>query len=336
MTREALRDLLDMAGSKLAYVPNTEPIREELAKLVLDRYQELGRTIPDRSAAYGWRWPRSIASSAGSDESPASLRMLRVVQSVDRSPGKALRRRSRSTRVPAMAGSSPHRSGRALSHEWRDQPRRARLPDSDPPRGQAARRADLASLSPRSARSALIDLSEILVLKDQLERGSQGRRSGRRSLESARRPSGKPSDLTSCRSLALVDGADRTGRLHRWKPASQPPQAQDLDLAEAVASRIVERGQEATTRNFRWPASAIGAGNCLGSRRRVSTRRINNMNGLSASLKNSRNPQCHAPLPRRNGSDSDRSSDRPCPAGSGSSRRCPDAIARRRGPSSRS
>ena len=42
MTREALRDLLNLAGSNLAYIPNTEELREGLAKLVLQRYQEFG------------------------------------------------------------------------------------------------------------------------------------------------------------------------------------------------------------------------------------------------------------------------------------------------------
>ena len=48
MTRDALRELLKVSGENLAFIPNTEKLREYLAQLVLDRYQQLGRQVPDR------------------------------------------------------------------------------------------------------------------------------------------------------------------------------------------------------------------------------------------------------------------------------------------------
>jgi serine/threonine-protein kinase len=46
MTRDALRELLGVSGEKLALIPNTEGLRNELAQLVLDRYQRLGEKFP--------------------------------------------------------------------------------------------------------------------------------------------------------------------------------------------------------------------------------------------------------------------------------------------------
>jgi eukaryotic-like serine/threonine-protein kinase len=46
MTRDALRELLDVSGVNLAYISNTESLREYLAQLVLGRYQQLGDKFP--------------------------------------------------------------------------------------------------------------------------------------------------------------------------------------------------------------------------------------------------------------------------------------------------
>jgi len=46
MTRDALRELYKVSGENLAYIPNTEKLREYLAQLVLDRYQQLGDKFP--------------------------------------------------------------------------------------------------------------------------------------------------------------------------------------------------------------------------------------------------------------------------------------------------
>jgi eukaryotic-like serine/threonine-protein kinase len=46
MTRNALRELLTVSGENLAFLPNTEKLREHLAQLVLDRYQHLGDKFP--------------------------------------------------------------------------------------------------------------------------------------------------------------------------------------------------------------------------------------------------------------------------------------------------
>ena len=46
MTRDALRELLKVSGENLAFIPNTEKLREYLAQIVLDRYQQLGDRFP--------------------------------------------------------------------------------------------------------------------------------------------------------------------------------------------------------------------------------------------------------------------------------------------------
>ena len=46
MTRDALRELYTVSGENLAVIPNTEKLREHLAELVLDRYQQLRDKFP--------------------------------------------------------------------------------------------------------------------------------------------------------------------------------------------------------------------------------------------------------------------------------------------------
>jgi serine/threonine-protein kinase len=46
MTRDALRELLKVSGENLAFIPNTERLREYLARLVLQRYRQLGERFP--------------------------------------------------------------------------------------------------------------------------------------------------------------------------------------------------------------------------------------------------------------------------------------------------
>jgi serine/threonine-protein kinase len=46
MTRDALRELLKVSGENLAFIPNTERLREYLARLVLEQYRQLGERFP--------------------------------------------------------------------------------------------------------------------------------------------------------------------------------------------------------------------------------------------------------------------------------------------------
>ena len=51
---------LKVSGENLAFIPNTEKLREHLAQLFLDRYQQLGdNSRPIRAS--GWKWRRCIA-----------------------------------------------------------------------------------------------------------------------------------------------------------------------------------------------------------------------------------------------------------------------------------
>ena len=66
MTHEALRDFLKIAGENLAFIPNTEKLREYLATQLLERYQTLGEnTGPNRETCS--RWHRSFACSVESN-----------------------------------------------------------------------------------------------------------------------------------------------------------------------------------------------------------------------------------------------------------------------------
>ena len=105
---------------------------------------------------------------------------------------------------------------------------------------------------------------------------SQRRRSGRRSLAPLANIA-KPSDLDSAGSLALVDGVDRP---RDSEPQSNQPAAaaNDLDDAESVAKRIVERDQEYNNAQFQLACIHNRHGELLGRNRPVSRRRSRNTN----------------------------------------------------------
>ena len=166
MTRDALRELLKVSGENLTVIPNTERLREHLAQLVLDRYQQLGRRFPNdpgvrfetakvrhvmgaiagltgqfaKSQASYEKAIRELTNLCKNDPSQADYRRWLVEFFIDR-------------------GELNHMNGRTIDAENDFQ---AAITHADKLRSEP--------LTPNYRRTmgpALIDLSEILVLKCQ-------------------------------------------------------------------------------------------------------------------------------------------------------------------------
>jgi tetratricopeptide (TPR) repeat protein len=241
MTRDALRELLKVSGENLALVPNTERLREYLAQLVLDRYQRLGERFPTD--------PGVRLETA---------QVLRVIAGIGRITGKYSRSQTSYDQAievltslcedePAQAdyrgwlvetyvdrGELNHMSGRTIKAEA----------DFRAAIGQADKlRALPAPPSFRRAKaSALINLSEVLMLKEQHAEAREAA-DGAVALLLPLAGAVLTSDLTArdrwllC--MALADRAAASGGAGRHAPALR-----DFDEAERVASRI-PRDEEA-------------------------------------------------------------------------------------------
>ena len=174
MTRDALRELLKVSGENLAFIPNTEKLREYLAQLVLDRYQQLGDRFPtdpgvQLETAQVFRVIGGIGRITGQfAKSQASYE--KAIQGLttlcENDPGQADYRR---WLVEAFIdrGELNHMNGRTIDAENDFQ---AAISHADKLRS--------APLSPdyrRAMASALINLSEILVLKCQHAEAHDGR-----------------------------------------------------------------------------------------------------------------------------------------------------------------
>jgi eukaryotic-like serine/threonine-protein kinase len=166
MTRDALRELLKVSGENLAFIPNAERLREYLAQLVLDRYQRLGEKFPTD--------PGVRLETA---------QVLRVIGGIGRITGQYARSRASYEKAievltslcedePAQAdyrrwlvealvdrGELNHMSGRTIEAE---EDFRAAIGQVD-----KLRALPLPPTHRRAKASALINLSEILALKNQ-------------------------------------------------------------------------------------------------------------------------------------------------------------------------
>jgi len=166
MTRDALRELLKVSGENLAFLPNTEKLREYLAQLVLDRYQQLGDKFPTDPGirletaqvfrvigGIGRLTGQFAKSQASYDKAIQGLTTL-----CENDPGQADYRR---WLVEAFTdrGELNHMNGRTIDAEN----------DFHAAIGQAdkLRSAPISPVYRRAMGSALINLSEVLVLKCQ-------------------------------------------------------------------------------------------------------------------------------------------------------------------------
>jgi serine/threonine-protein kinase len=164
MTRDALRELLKVAGENLAFVPNAERLREYLARLVLDRYQRLGDQFPTDpgvrlETAQVFRVIGGIGRITGQfakarDSYDKAIELLTAQCEDD--PGHSQYRRWLADAF-IDRGELNHMNGRTLAAE---DDLRAAI-------GHADKLASLPVSPPfrRVKASALINLSEILVLK---------------------------------------------------------------------------------------------------------------------------------------------------------------------------
>ena len=247
MTRKALLELLDLAGSSLAYVPNTEILREGLAKLVLVRYQELGD---------------KFRSDPGVRLEMAQVH--RVIGGIRRITGQFEdSRRSYNQSVELLERLCVDDPSRAEYREW--------LAQTLIDRGELFHMNGESDLSERDFRqaivqaeklpgmpsssiyrrrraSALINLSEILMLKDQFD---QARKAADQAVDLLQplADTAKPTEITPfdrwLLSMALTDRG--TASMEAGQPTAA---AQDLDLAEAVANRIVGPDQKSDDAQF--------------------------------------------------------------------------------------
>jgi tetratricopeptide (TPR) repeat protein len=166
MTRDALRDLLQVSGEKLARVPNTEKFREDLARLVLDRYQQLGERFPNdpgirSQTAHVFRVIGGIERITGRfakarESYDRAIGLLTAL--CDEDPGHSEYRLWLADAF-AYRGDLHHMDGRTLDAE---NDLRAAIGHAE-----KLRSTPIASAGGRVKASALIDLSEILVLKAQ-------------------------------------------------------------------------------------------------------------------------------------------------------------------------
>ncbi len=166
MTRDALRELLKVSGENLAFRPNTEKLREHLAQLVLNRYEQLGSRFPadpgiQLETSQVFRVIGGIGRLTGQFEK-ARTAYEKAIQGLttlcERDPGQPDYRRWLAEALNDR-GELNHMNGRTI--------------DAENDFRAAIAHANKLSSAPVSAAyrrgmgSALINLSEVLVIKCQ-------------------------------------------------------------------------------------------------------------------------------------------------------------------------
>jgi serine/threonine-protein kinase len=237
MTRDALRELLTVSGENLAFLPNTEKLREYLAQLVLDRYQQLGDQFPTD--------PGVRLETA---------QVFRVIGGIGRITGQfAKSQASYEKAIEELTTLCENHPGRAEYRRWlvesyidRGELNRmnGRTIDAEKDFHAAIDHADKFQSSPISAdyrramASALIDLSEVLVLKDQHGEAHTAADQAVDLLRPLASPAAVSDATTRDRwllSMALTDrGVASKGA------GDRDPATQDFDEAARVAESIAE------------------------------------------------------------------------------------------------
>jgi serine/threonine-protein kinase len=260
MTRDTLRDLLKVSGESLAFVPNTERLREHLAQVVLDRYQQLGERFPtDPGVRLGTadvfrviggigRLTGQFAKSQESYE--RAIQGLTTLCEID--PGKAEYRRWL-VETFSDRGELNHMNGRTIDAE---NDFRAAITHAEKLRS--------APFSPdyrRAMGSALIDLSEVLVLKCQYAEALTAADQAVDLLFPATGPNAG-SEFTSrdrwLLSMALADRAvasRETGKRDRA--------ASDFDEAARIAASVAEDDEMHDDAQFQLACIHNGRGELL-------------------------------------------------------------------------
>jgi serine/threonine-protein kinase len=235
MTRDALRELLGVSGERLALIPNSEGLRIDLAQLVLDRYEQLGKKFPEDT---GVRLE--------------TAHVLRVIAGIMRLTGQFERSKEAYEKaIQLLTLLSQTDPGNAEYRRWlietltdRGELYRVNGRSADAERDYQAAIAEggkipVQTWSPlvqrNSQASALIDLAEILMLKTEYASAQQAAGQAVELLATAI-PSGKSVHEARARwllSLALTDRAIAS------KEAGEREQAlHDLEEAAGLARQV--------------------------------------------------------------------------------------------------
>jgi tetratricopeptide (TPR) repeat protein/tRNA A-37 threonylcarbamoyl transferase component Bud32 len=261
MTRDALRELLTVSGTNLAFVPNTENLREYLAGLVLERYQQLEDRFPtdpgvrlEKAQVFRviggiGRFTGQFAKSQGSYAKAIAL--LTTLCRDD--PGHKECRRWLAEAF-LERGELNHMNGRTL--------------DAEADLRQAIGHAD-ALESPtrtppcrRAKGSALINLSEILLLQ---ARPAEARTSAEGAVDLLRPlagPDAMPGSTTRDRWLLAMALADRGAA--SGEAGDRDRAAQDLDEAARVAGSVAREDEAYDDAQFQLACIANQRGELLG------------------------------------------------------------------------
>jgi eukaryotic-like serine/threonine-protein kinase len=239
MTRGALRELLAVSGERLAFVPNSETLREQLASLVLDRYQQLGDRFPTDA---GVRLETAQVLRVIGGIGRITGQFAKAQESYDRAIGLLTTLCEEDPGHPEyrrwLAESFLDRGG--LNHLY------GRTLDAEKDHRAAIRHADklvspaISTSGRRVTASALIDLSEILVLR---ALPAEARTSADRAVDLLR-PLAADAKLDSAIGGRWLLAMALTARgVASGSAGDRDRAARDLDEASQVAGSVV-RGEE--------------------------------------------------------------------------------------------
>jgi tetratricopeptide (TPR) repeat protein len=234
MTSAALREFLHVSGENLAFVPNTEKLREHLARLILDRYQRLGDRFPSdprvrletaqvlRVIGGLGRITGQFAKAQESYDKAIELLTALCEQDAGHSEYRRVL-----TGVLTDRGELNHMNGRALEAE---NDLRAAIDQAD--------KLESSTISPSSRQakaSALLNLSEVLELKG---RHAEARTAANQAVDllrplAADEKSGSTSVDRWLLSLALTARGVASGEVGDRGRANQ-----DFDEAAQVAGSV--------------------------------------------------------------------------------------------------
>ncbi len=264
MTCEALRELLAVSGQNLAYIPNTENLREHLAGLVLARYQQLGEKFPGDPAirletAQVFRVIGGIGRLTGqftkSQESyQKAIQELTALCEID--PGQAKYRRWL-VETFTDRGELNHMSGRTIDaeHDFHAAITHAEKLRSSP-------------ISPdyrRAIGSALIDLSEILVLKRQHAEAHTAADQAVDTLRPLADPVASPDSKTRDQWLFSMALTDRG--VASMEAGDRDRATRDFDEAARVAGSVAQDDEMYEDFQFQLAGIANGRGELLNTDR---------------------------------------------------------------------